>query len=713
MIFPRHMNRNRTWFLSDYSSLTNRNRYVGSIVKTSYSHSVSTLCRPWPWYSVMITNKLNQKSRKRRWTDGVTASAVIAAKILDVMITPFSTEACSVPIKEKLDVPVLYQYLNLHKFSSQEIDDSFTRIQSSSSAPAAVNSLSTSHWDFITLHHIHQFLIHQTYTTLNIQHTDAQTQDDTTQQIHQVTTTTRFITDEEMKKKIYSLAQDESYRFLNTFQPIWQYSLLSQEQQQQDTKHHHKDRTQQQQQVHANFQHDAVQDSIIPSSSSSSFKPPYLYRQAFITHVQSMASTINYTQSLPIAINMFVVGSSVGMIVPMMPWLVYEFGLSTGQYGWVVGSFAIAKCLGNIPSTIGVERYGRKPMFTYSLIVVGCGVGMMGLSTQFEHLILCRLCTGLGVAALSTAATLSMTDISTTLNRASTMAPIMSSFAAGTALGPALGGIFADTMGVHSTFYVVGCCYVALAMINRTVLNETQVPSLEQRLSRRVFPQNQYNHTSSGTKKKKKDGLYDAVRNSMAQWVPLLSDTKVRNVVLMNGIYWVALAGSQMTILPLFLTDPSYGFALSATQVGKVYMGMSLVQVLGNPILAKLIDKMGKTPAIVVGCTLLSSTMFALPFCTDMTHLATTLGLWALGSTLLSTAPVSYLADKVPDDKRAQAVALLRTAGDVGLLAGASASGAIADFYSMDFALHSSSALLLTTTFWFATRYYLSLPKVP
>ena len=52
----------------------------------------------------------------------------------------------------------------------------------------------------------------------------------------------------------------------------------------------------------------------------------------------------------------------------------------------------------------------------------------------------------------------------------------------------------------------------------------------------------------------------------------------------MNGFYWIALAGSQMMLLPLMLTSPDYGAAMSASAVGKVYMGMALVQVLTNPL---------------------------------------------------------------------------------------------------------------------------------
>jgi len=189
----------------------------------------------------------------------------------------------------------------------------------------------------------------------------------------------------------------------------------------------------------------------------------------------------------------------------------------------------------------------------------------------------------------------------------------------------------------------------------------------------------------------------------MSQWSPLLKIENVRNVVIINGFYWAALAGSQMTLLPLILTNPE-GLAFTATQVGKVYMGMSLVHVLGNPTMATLIDRMGKVNGIVGGCTFLSTSMFILPYCTEMNEVVATCGLWALGSTMLSTAPVSFISDNVSDRKRAQAIALFRTAGDVGFLLGAMSAGAFADVFDMDTALHASAGMLLSATGWFTTR---------
>lgn len=400
---------------------------------------------------------------------------------------------------------------------------------------------------------------------------------------------------------------------------------------------------------------------------------------------------------------MLLVGSSVGIVTPIMPFVVENIGLSPGQYGGVVAAFALAKLVGNVPSAILVERHGRKPYLVNSLLLVSLGVGGIGLATQFEHLFVCRLFTGLGVAALSTAATMTMADISTPLNRASTMAPIMSAFAAGTAFGPALGGLMADRVGISETFFIVGGSYLGLTLVNNYLLVETKAKPMK-------FPWHKDGAASTAASAEKETGptMLEASKDAIRQWAPLMADARVRNTVAMNGLYWIALAGSQMTILPLMLTDPT-GLALTATAVGKTYMGMSLVQVAGVPLMAKFVDSIGKPLAIVVGTGLITSSMAALPFCADMYQMGGVLGVWALGSSILSTAPVSYISDVTTDKDRAQALALMRTAGDVGFLMGASGIGAVADLTGdLGSAMHASAGVLLTATGWFAARQVLS-----
>ena len=198
-----------------------------------------------------------------------------------------------------------------------------------------------------------------------------------------------------------------------------------------------------------------------------------------------------------------------------------------------------------------------------------------------------------------------------------------------------------------------------------------------------------------------------ATKKALAQWVPLFANPRIRSIMVMNVFYWFALAGSQMTLLPLLLTNPSSGLSLTASQVGQVYMTMSIVQVMSNPIMARyLVDRIGKTPAIAGGCGVIASSMAMLPLFTDNWPVfMSTLGFWALGSSMLSTAPLAYISDLVDEEERAQAIAMLRTSGDVGFLFGASCVGALADVSgSIEVAMQLSGGLLSAATIWFIAR---------
>jgi hypothetical protein len=85
--------------------------------------------------------------------------------------------------------------------------------------------------------------------------------------------------------------------------------------------------------------------------------------------------------------------------------------------------------------------------------------------------------------------------------------------------------------------------------------------------------------------------------------------------------------------------------------------------------------------------------------------MACVLGLWAAGSSLLSSSPIAHISNHIDDSKRAQAIALLRTSGDVGFLIGASTMGLLSDWAGgLDVAMQSSSAILATATSWYVVR---------
>ena len=66
---------------------------------------------------------------------------------------------------------------------------------------------------------------------------------------------------------------------------------------------------------------------------------------------------------------------------------------------------------------------------------------------------------------------------------------------------------------------------------------------------------------------------------------------------------------------------------------------------------------------------------------------------------------MAAISDAVDDSQRSQAIALLRTAGDVGYLCGAISAGLAADMAGdVGLAMQGGSAILMGSTAWFGVK---------
>jgi hypothetical protein len=272
--------------------------------------------------------------------------------------------------------------------------------------------------------------------------------------------------------------------------------------------------------------------------------------------------------------------------------------------------------------------------------------------------------------------------------------------------------------GIGATYATVGGLFVSLAAMNGLLLNETKnfntpvsgapikpknstiidVPS-QQTLE--GSDKNINSNTAAVVKVPEEStlaGVLGSFSTAFAAWKKLLNDPnqQIRNIVKMNGLYWFTLSGTQMTLLPLLMVGPrmsdagtNLGLAMSAGEIGACFAFMSMVSFLFSQPMAYVADKYGKVPTILGGCGLLSASMLALPLTTgtDATTIAlplltsmhlpeytTALVLvllpFALGNTALNATPTALMSDLTEPSSRAQALSLLRTAGDCGLLLG-------------------------------------------
>mmetsp|Transcript_6234 Transcript_6234/g.9848 ORF Transcript_6234/g.9848 Transcript_6234/m.9848 type:complete len:572 (+) Transcript_6234:160-1875(+) len=397
-------------------------------------------------------------------------------------------------------------------------------------------------------------------------------------------------------------------------------------------------------------------------------------REQFDKVIMNMANTVD-SRVWPITFSMVLAGVAIGIIIPVMPLFVKELGLSASEFGLVVSAFGLSKLLGNIPCAFLADKHGRVKVMTAGMSLLS--VGMFGISfvTSLPELVGCRLVMGLGASAFTTASMLYLMDIGTPFSRTKTMAPISAGFSGGTAVGPAIGGFLAHYLGLQPTFMLVGSCFGLLMLLNTRLLTETLKPS---------------------QMKADKGGLWNELKDTTRQWRPLLANQNYRSVLGLNIMYWVALSGSYMTLLPMLLVREEMG--LSPSQIGGVFAMTSAISMVCTQPAAVLADKFGRPQAMVASSAVVSAAMFSFPLMPELTPALVVLGAWAIGGTIFGIGtPTAYVADIVPAQNRTQALALLRTTGDIGLLFGASATGTLSDYTNETFAMQTNAGLLLGT----------------
>lgn len=422
-------------------------------------------------------------------------------------------------------------------------------------------------------------------------------------------------------------------------------------------------------------------------------------------------------------------GTSIGVVIPCMPILVQTIGMPPSEFGLVIAAFGVSKMICNIPSAYFVETYGRKPVMVAGLALCGLGLAGVGLTLVdgfgTPWLIGCRLVSGLGVSAFTGGTFMLLSDISTSLNRTRTPASVMAGFQSGIAVGPALGGVMVNLMGVGPTYFFVGGLFGIMASLNHMFLTETmpgktlyQKRMDEKKAEERMRLKNaelplpltgDASHTVSvpvAALKKKAAivdvGIAGSFRVALLSWRELMKKKDLRDVMFIYGAYWAAIAGTQMTLLPLMMVGP--GLHLGASEIGMTFAFISMTGVAASTPVAYLADRHGKLNCMIGGCALVATAMAVLPHADSFYYvLAASIPL-SVGSTTMSACPVARVTDLVSTEDRSQAQALLRTSSDIGLLIGATVGGLYADAFSIESAFTGYSALMAVSTIWFANR---------
>jgi len=154
-----------------------------------------------------------------------------------------------------------------------------------------------------------------------------------------------------------------------------------------------------------------------------------------------------------IILAMFMAAIEGTIVATAIPSIVADLG-GFSLFSWVFSSFLLAQAV-TIPIYGKLaDLYGRKPVFTFGVLVFLIGSLLCGFAKTMNMLILFRLIQGLGAGAVQPIATTIVGDIFTTTERARIQGYISSVWGISSILGPGLGAFFVQYVRWSWIFWV-------------------------------------------------------------------------------------------------------------------------------------------------------------------------------------------------------------------------------------------------------------------
>jgi DHA1 family multidrug resistance protein-like MFS transporter len=160
----------------------------------------------------------------------------------------------------------------------------------------------------------------------------------------------------------------------------------------------------------------------------------------------------------------FVSGTGIGSLLPILPLFLRERGASYSFVGLIVGAALAAQAVGQWPAGWLAERIGRKEMMVVGLLVAAAASLMFLLPLSIEWLVAVRFLQGLGFAAAAPAEIAAVADVVPPEELGRAYGWVSAARQSGIIVGPALGGVLA-VFGRWTVFAVTGGALATAALV--------------------------------------------------------------------------------------------------------------------------------------------------------------------------------------------------------------------------------------------------------
>ncbi|WP_397537354.1 MFS transporter [Rummeliibacillus pycnus] len=163
--------------------------------------------------------------------------------------------------------------------------------------------------------------------------------------------------------------------------------------------------------------------------------------------------------------DIFIAMSAIGLIVPIMPSYLKEFGAKGEELGFLIAIIAFAQFIFSPIAGSLSDRLGRKKLIVFGLILNGISQILFGISNHLWELFVLRFLTGMGAAFITPPIMAYTADITTLEERGKAMGLIGAAISFGFMIGPGIGGALSN-VSIHFPFIVAGSAAISAGIFS-------------------------------------------------------------------------------------------------------------------------------------------------------------------------------------------------------------------------------------------------------
>ncbi|MEH7547717.1 multidrug efflux MFS transporter NorA [Neobacillus vireti] len=169
--------------------------------------------------------------------------------------------------------------------------------------------------------------------------------------------------------------------------------------------------------------------------------------------------------------NLFIAFLGIGLVIPVLPTLMNELGITGTTVGYLTAAFAIAQLIVSPFAGKAVDKSGRKIMIVIGLFIFGISEFLFGIGREIEMLFISRILGGISAAFIMPAVTAFIADITNLDTRPKALGFMSAAISTGFIIGPGIGGFFAE-FGTRIPFFFAGGLGIIAAILSIILLSE-------------------------------------------------------------------------------------------------------------------------------------------------------------------------------------------------------------------------------------------------